>query len=344
MSRDHRFAGLLLVFALLPAARGAAVTNQAAVRHFSDVAIRLDGQTFGDEQVVEDPLGGPVAAIGLGAVPSSVALGAYQVQAGGAQLVAFDATVELPGGLVAEPRDVVQTNFDGSAAYTLVFDGSANAVPRGARVDAVSLDAGDLLLSFDTTVVLGAVTADDEDVVRFDGVAFTIFFDGSAAGVPAALDLDGFTEAPYAGALFASFDDSGVVGGVSFGDEDILEYDGSTWELAYDGSAADSAWRAADLGGAHVLTDVDEDELADVFETDTGTYVSEYDTGTDPLLPDTDGDGFRDGREVAAGSDPLDPGSVPPQLPVGGAWLRALLVAACGLAGHLALRRRSRAS
>ncbi len=32
----------------------------------------------------------------------------------------------------------------------------------------------------------------------------------------------------------------------------------------------------------------------------------------DPQNPDTDGDGFTDGAEVAAGSDPLDPGSTPP--------------------------------
>ncbi len=34
-------------------------------------------------------------------------------------------------------------------------------------------------------------------------------------------------------------------------------------------------------------------------------------TGTNPALADTDGDGFDDGVEVAAGSDPNDPLSTP---------------------------------
>ena len=36
--------------------------------------------------------------------------------------------------------------------------------------------------------------------------------------------------------------------------------------------------------------------------------------GTDPLEPDSDGDGFRDGVELAAGSDPLEAQSVPTAL------------------------------
>ena len=50
--------------------------------------------------------------------------------------------------------------------------------------------------------------------------------------------------------------------------------------------------------------DDDNDDLLDIVETDTGTYVSPTDTGTDPLNWDSDGDGFDDGEEVSAGSDP----------------------------------------
>jgi len=51
--------------------------------------------------------------------------------------------------------------------------------------------------------------------------------------------------------------------------------------------------------------DGDSDGLWDVFETNTGTYVSPLDTGTDPNNPDSDGDGLTDGDEVNThGSDP----------------------------------------
>ena len=63
--------------------------------------------------------------------------------------------------------------------------------------------------------------------------------------------------------------------------------------------------------------DDDNDGLLDVVESGTGIFVSALDTGTDPLNPDSDGDGASDGDEVAAGSDPNDAGSLPdpPQVP-----------------------------
>jgi len=83
-----------------------------------------------------------------------------------------------------------------------------------------------------------------------------------------------------------------------------------------------------DLDGAGDVCDDDDDNdgLLDTVETNTGTFVSASDTGTDPFVADTDGDGFDDGAEVAAGSDPNDAGSVPqvPALPLWGAGLLAV--------------------
>ena len=61
--------------------------------------------------------------------------------------------------------------------------------------------------------------------------------------------------------------------------------------------------------------DDDNDGLLDVVETNTGVFVSPTDTGTNPLNPDTDGDGVSDGDEVTAGTDP-NTGSGPPGVPV----------------------------
>ncbi len=84
-------------------------------------------------------------------------------------------------------------------------------------------------------------------------------------------------------------------------------------------------------------SDDDGDGLDDSVETDTGIFVSIGDTGTAPLNLDTDGDGFTDGEEVGAGSDPHDPASTPdaPPPPVPGldGWsLLALMAALGGLA------------
>src|SRR5829696_3319413 len=52
-----------------------------------------------------------------------------------------------------------------------------------------------------------------------------------------------------------------------------------------------------------LVWDTDGDGLSDGEEL--------FATGTDPVVWDTDGDGISDGEEVAAGTDPLEPASVP---------------------------------
>jgi hypothetical protein len=67
----------------------------------------------------------------------------------------------------------------------------------------------------------------------------------------------------------------------------------------------------ADADGDRISNALDSDDdgdgLLDVYETDTGTYVSPTNTGTDPLDSDSDDDGLLDGPEVALGTDPNDP-------------------------------------
>lgn len=108
----------------------------------------------------------------------------------------------------------------------------------------------DLLLSFDARVTLGGVTAEREDLVRFNGSSYTLYFDGSAAGIPAGLNLDAADSLGGGNvALALSFDGSGSLPGVTFADEDVLEYNLAkhTWEIAYDGSAQHSDWSGANL-------------------------------------------------------------------------------------------------
>ena len=78
-----------------------------------------------------------------------------------------------------------------------------------------------------------------------------------------------------------------------------------------------------------VVADSDEDGMPDYWENlypglnpsladghgdqdaDSLSNVDEYHYGTDPTNPDTDGDAFKDGTEVACSSDPLSPQSYP---------------------------------
>ena len=72
--------------------------------------------------------------------------------------------------------------------------------------------------------------------------------------------------------------------------------------------------------------DTDGDGVLDIYETGTGVFVSETDTGTDPNVFDTDGDGWGDGAEVAAGANPNDASSIPRTVPALGPWAWLLTV------------------
>ncbi len=217
---------------------------QQPLRLSPDTTIVLGGFTVADQVVAEDDQTGGIILPNIGNLPSGADLTAYHQLPSGDQLLAFDITVVL-ATLTVEPGDVVR--FTGSS-FALEFDASAEGLPSGAYVDAVTHDGFGLVLSFDNTVDLGAFIADDADLVRFDGVGFTLFFDAQAAGVPRGLDLDGAHILENT-TLLLSMDTSGNLGGVTFDDEDILGFDPATftWSLVYDGSAEYPAWTATDL-------------------------------------------------------------------------------------------------
>src|SRR5690606_42127496 len=51
--------------------------------------------------------------------------------------------------------------------------------------------------------------------------------------------------------------------------------------------------------------------LTDAQDTGSGAFVDVVDTGSEPLNPDSDGDGYVDGQEVFRGADPNDFASSP---------------------------------
>jgi len=237
--------GLAALLCLFPLALHAEKVPDTVV-YSPDITAVLGGVTVNDEDVAKDDMAGLVTMLDVGTIPNFTDVNACHAERIGAQLLSFDTTVSLPGGLIAGPGDVVR--FDG-ITYTVEFDAVANGLPNGVIIDAVSVgNNNDLLLSFDTTVALDGITVEDEDLVRFNGTTFSLFFDGSDAGVPAALDLDG-AYLNCNGSLLLSFDGSAMIDGMAFDDEDVLLYDpaSDTWVIAYNGSAQHTGWIAADL-------------------------------------------------------------------------------------------------
>jgi hypothetical protein len=250
----------LLVLSLLAVLGGVsdrplhAATSLGEVRISPDVTVLLGGTLVNDENVAADDLAGIVSLVDVGILPAGSDVTAYDVLPNGDQLLSFDVAVNLPGGVTADPGDVVR--FDG-AVYSLVFDASASGLPNGVIADAITaIGINDFLLSFDVTVMVGGVTADGEDLVRFQNGVPSLFFDGSAAGIAPGLDLDGAHCLLANGHLLLSFDGSGMVAAVNFDDEDVLEFTpgSGSWELVYDGSTEHDGWAGADLDAVHATT------------------------------------------------------------------------------------------
>ena len=244
---------LLVTFALcLLVSAPLSSRAQQTIAFSPDITVILDGQTFDDEDAASDDLSGGVTPIDVGALPGGADLQAYH-RPGVGHLLVLDTTVVLPGGVIATPQKVI--SFDGGV-YSEVVDLAACGLPPGVKIDAMTTIGGPLMFSFDTPVSLGGTLYDDEDVVALSGCTWTPILDGSAAGIPADLDIDGLYYQSATGVLMMSLDGPGTVGGVSFDDEDALAYDMASggWTLVYDGSSLHDGWLAGDLDALDLNT------------------------------------------------------------------------------------------
>jgi hypothetical protein len=238
---------LVLALTLAPLAS----TAQQLLSSSPDVTVSLGAANVvtSDEAIALDNQTGIVALESLGAIPSSADLIGYAELLGGTKLLSLDTTVALSGGVVARPGDVIAWN---GATHSIYFDSTSAGIPRGVRTDAVAASAQGLLLSFDTDVSLpGGVVAADEDLVRWNGSSFSLVFDGSLANLDRALDVDGAQDLG-GGQFLMSFDTTGSVDGITFGDEDVLRYANGAWSIEVDGSALDADWGPADLDAFQV--------------------------------------------------------------------------------------------
>lgn len=150
----------------------------------------------------------------------------------GAQSFFFSADVPADlGGVTRLPWEVVRSD-SGSYSSELVL-------PDGTPLDAVHrLDGGDWLLSVDSPTELGGMTWSSSDVIRFDGINFTPFFNGLSAGVPANSDVDAvFLDGGDTGALILSFDVMTTIGANTYEPADLVTFIGGSFSLYFDGSA-----------------------------------------------------------------------------------------------------------
>ena len=149
--------------------------------------------------------------------------------------ISFYVSPDVPtdlGGTAYVPSEIVR-NDAGAYASQLVLPGHT-------AIDALSrMDGGDWLFSVETPADLGGTTFEPRDVVRYDGSVYSIFFDGSAEGVPPSSNVDALFQAPPDDTrdLILSFDVPTTIGGNTFEPADLVRFSGGAFSLFFDASA-----------------------------------------------------------------------------------------------------------
>jgi len=194
-----------------------------------DSPTRLGGTTWEPHEVVRNDAGSFRLETAL---PAATPVDALHRMDSGDWLLSVSDPTNL-GGVLYDPRDIVR--YDG-ASFSLFFDGAAAGVPPGANVDAVFLDggdAGDLVLSLDVPVLIGASVFEPSDLVRFDGVAFSLFFDASAASPPIPMSTNLVEADERAGEVFLSFDVPTTLGATTYTPGQVVSWDGATFAVRF---------------------------------------------------------------------------------------------------------------
>jgi uncharacterized delta-60 repeat protein len=166
---------------------------------------------------------------------------AASLSADGSQIAfASDATNLVPGDtnstrdIFLHRRGPASTDPTNTPTYTPTDTPTLTATPP--------YSYNPLYLSLTSSQTIGGVSSADEDILRFDGANWSLFFDGSDVGVGSP-DLFAFSILD-ADTILMSFGTNVTVNGIAATPQDVLRFDSTslgsttagTWSLYFDGS------------------------------------------------------------------------------------------------------------
>ena len=224
---------------------------------------KLGGLTFGDDDLVEyDPAADSAAlAFDGGALfaATNEDIDAAHVLSNGHVVLSTVANATL-GGLTFGDDDLVEYDPVSDTA-SLLFDGGALFSNTREDINAAHvLSNGHIVLSTVGNARLGGLTFGDDDLVDYDPVSDTasLFFDGGALFSNTSEDINA-AHVLSNGHIILSTVGNATLGGLTFGDDDLVEYDpvNDTASLFFDGGSSFSNTaediNAAGLSGSDVL-------------------------------------------------------------------------------------------
>jgi hypothetical protein len=161
------------------------------------------------------------------------AIGAHHGPVGGITYIAFSEPTFVNAWM--EPRDIVSTD---GASFTIVLQGSSVGIPPGVRIDALGVEGGDFVLSFDIPVLLGGTWYRPSDLLRYSSGVFSLAYDGASRGIPDGANIVGF-DIDASGPVL-SFDVPVTLNAVAFLPGSLVSDDGSVFAF----KNLDPAWPA----------------------------------------------------------------------------------------------------
>ncbi|MDH3683344.1 MAG: PKD domain-containing protein, partial [Acidimicrobiia bacterium] len=154
-------------------------------------------------------------------------------------------------------------NTPGIYTVTLTATNSGGSSAPETKVDYVTVTdppPSALYLSLASNAIVGGVNAADEDILWYDGTAWSLLFDGSDLGVSGDLNAFHVIDATQ---ILMSFTKANTFGGVTIDDHDIALFTATslgenttgTFSLYFDGDTADLTAPAEDIDAVHLHAD-----------------------------------------------------------------------------------------
>ena len=169
-------------------------------------------------------------------VTPSANLDAADIDGHDGDRISVDVNADI-GGNRLSPRDVFQVSG------AILFDGDAAGIPADVNVDAISREpsTGELIFSIDASANLDGIVYAPDDLIRWDGNAFSLFESMElGANIDALHILD-------TGSYLISLDATENLDGLTVQDEDVIEVSGGGFELSFTPRDLHASWEGADL-------------------------------------------------------------------------------------------------
>jgi hypothetical protein len=233
--------------------------------------------------------------------------------------MAFDVTASHQGTVFTDHQAVSAGPIASGPFLTLSFDGSERVA-----IDALLVRSNRIIFSTDVDFRMGSTNYADEDLIAYtvtSGV-YSMYFDGSALGIPRAADLDAASLQFGTTNLLLSFDMTFTLAGAgTVDDDDIIRFAAGAFTKAYDGQTNLGISAAADLDALYadathlyysldisarngILNGTDKDVWRVATNTLTTSLMGDFgledraDLAALEDLTDTDGDGLSDIEEI----------------------------------------------